>query len=172
MGLALAFNSAASFELGPGALYSAALAMDSSDAPGHPRADECSTDECVVCAERDCPYREPLHYHHDGCPACWSAERACPRNDALHFVPLSQCPSCGEMEVQAATHDEAREHALAFAATRKAGGLRIRLVGGLWAPNAEPSSETYAWLRRTLPPDVRVETRGLPYEGGLIILRR
>lgn len=21
-------------------------------------------------AKKDCPYNEPLHYHHDGCPAC------------------------------------------------------------------------------------------------------
>ena len=29
------------------------------------------TDEtCIACAMRDCPRREPLHYHHDGCPAC------------------------------------------------------------------------------------------------------
>jgi len=26
--------------------------------------------ECMECGERDCPYKEPLHYHHDGCPAC------------------------------------------------------------------------------------------------------
>lgn len=28
----------------------------------------CPHDECVVCAVRDCPGKEPLHYHHDGCP--------------------------------------------------------------------------------------------------------
>ena len=21
-----------------------------------------------------CPHSEPLHYHHDGCPACWLEE--------------------------------------------------------------------------------------------------
>jgi hypothetical protein len=30
----------------------------------------CPVDECMVCSVRECPYREPLHYHHDGCPAC------------------------------------------------------------------------------------------------------
>lgn len=30
----------------------------------------CSNDECMVCAVRDCPGNEPLHYHHDGCPYC------------------------------------------------------------------------------------------------------
>lgn len=27
-------------------------------------------EECLACGVRDCPYDEPLHYHHDGCPAC------------------------------------------------------------------------------------------------------
>jgi hypothetical protein len=22
-------------------------------------------------AKKDCPFNEPLHYHHDGCPACY-----------------------------------------------------------------------------------------------------
>jgi hypothetical protein len=26
--------------------------------------------ECIRCGELDCPHNEPLHYHHDGCPAC------------------------------------------------------------------------------------------------------
>lgn len=26
--------------------------------------------ECIVCGARDCSHDEPLHYHHDGCPAC------------------------------------------------------------------------------------------------------
>ena len=26
--------------------------------------------ECVVCAVRACPFEEPFHLHHDGCPAC------------------------------------------------------------------------------------------------------
>ena len=34
----------------------------------------CSDPECMTCAIRDCPLGEPLHYHHDGCPAC-STER-------------------------------------------------------------------------------------------------
>lgn len=33
-------------------------------------ADTCPVDECIACGERDCPHHEPLHYHHDGCPAC------------------------------------------------------------------------------------------------------
>ena len=26
--------------------------------------------ECALCSILDCPEGEPLHYHHDGCPAC------------------------------------------------------------------------------------------------------
>lgn len=36
----------------------------------HPAADDCPDPECEICAVRDCPFGEPLHYHHDGCPAC------------------------------------------------------------------------------------------------------
>lgn len=44
--------------------------------PSHPPTDVCEEPECLVCAFRDCPYQEPLHYHHDGCPACWAHEQA------------------------------------------------------------------------------------------------
>lgn len=30
----------------------------------------CDYPECIMCSVRDCPHNEPLHYHHDGCPAC------------------------------------------------------------------------------------------------------
>jgi len=36
----------------------------------HPDWQACDIDECTICAVRDCPYDEPLHYHHDGCPSC------------------------------------------------------------------------------------------------------
>lgn len=42
----------------------------------------CEGDECELCSMRDCPRHEPLHYHHDGCPACWSA----PKNDTRETV--------------------------------------------------------------------------------------
>jgi hypothetical protein len=50
--------------------------------------------ECCGCGIRDCPYKEELHYHHDGCPSCYSAMKACPSKDVLHFVE-DGCPSCG-----------------------------------------------------------------------------
>lgn len=31
---------------------------------------ECTDMECSLCAVILCPYQEPLHFHHDGCPAC------------------------------------------------------------------------------------------------------
>jgi hypothetical protein len=44
--------------------------------PGNPDctgvAETCERDhgECLVCAARECPFGEPLHFHHDGCPVC------------------------------------------------------------------------------------------------------
>ena len=37
-------------------------------------ASTCPVEECLVCGARDCPHGEPLHYHHDGCPACWTLD--------------------------------------------------------------------------------------------------
>jgi len=31
----------------------------------------CEKLECLDCGVHDCPHGEPLHYHHDGCPACY-----------------------------------------------------------------------------------------------------
>lgn len=39
--------------------------------PTHLPTAECPDPECMVCGVRDCPHGEPLHYHHDGCPACY-----------------------------------------------------------------------------------------------------
>lgn len=30
----------------------------------------CEDAECLTCGIIICPHREPLHFHHDGCPAC------------------------------------------------------------------------------------------------------
>ena len=30
----------------------------------------CGDPECYECGEAVCPHGEPLHFHHDGCPAC------------------------------------------------------------------------------------------------------
>lgn len=31
---------------------------------------ECPDPECMECGRIMCPHGEPLHFHHDGCPAC------------------------------------------------------------------------------------------------------
>jgi len=36
----------------------------------------CQDGECSVCAEIVCKHHEPLHFHHDGCPACEYAPSA------------------------------------------------------------------------------------------------
>lgn len=36
----------------------------------HSAGESGATYECMACGVRDCPHGEPLHYHHDGCPAC------------------------------------------------------------------------------------------------------
>jgi hypothetical protein len=41
----------------------------------HPPTQDCDDAECWICAARDCPHREPMHYHHDGCPACIFADQ-------------------------------------------------------------------------------------------------
>ena len=40
----------------------------------HPPTSECPDPECIICGYRDCSHNEPLHYHHDGCPACFAEE--------------------------------------------------------------------------------------------------
>lgn len=32
--------------------------------------ENCEDMECMICATAICPHGEPLHFHHDGCPAC------------------------------------------------------------------------------------------------------
>jgi hypothetical protein len=35
----------------------------------------------VLEEESDCPYDEPLHNHHDGCPSCYTAHPEVERHD-------------------------------------------------------------------------------------------
>jgi hypothetical protein len=39
--------------------------------PCYPPCDDSDHEECAILK---CPYHEPLHNHHDGCPACWGDE--------------------------------------------------------------------------------------------------
>ena len=34
----------------------------------------CPDGECYECGAIICPHKEPLHFHHDGCPACCQDE--------------------------------------------------------------------------------------------------
>ena len=47
------------------------------EAKTHPTTQDCDDLECLICSVRDCPNQEPLHYHHDGCPACAAGSPAC-----------------------------------------------------------------------------------------------
>jgi hypothetical protein len=50
------------------------LGMDPYGVPCEPI---CSDEDCAPCAMTECGFREPLHRHHDGCPACsllWALE--------------------------------------------------------------------------------------------------
>ncbi len=40
------------------------------------KTDACMHHECLACGEMDCPHGEPLHYHHDGCPACTFGDKS------------------------------------------------------------------------------------------------
>lgn len=41
--------------------------------------------ECSGCAAIICPFEEPLHFHHDGCPACCNA----PKNNPILLKRIS-----------------------------------------------------------------------------------
>ena len=38
--------------------------------PTHPSISECTVIDCFVCAVRDCPTQDPMHYDDDGCTSC------------------------------------------------------------------------------------------------------
>lgn len=48
------------------------MAVTEKDANG-----ECVAEggECSLCGILDCPYDDPLHYHHDGCPSEYAVEQ-------------------------------------------------------------------------------------------------
>jgi hypothetical protein len=76
----------------------------------------CTDEDCFACAAAQCPSKEPLHNHHDGCPACDGPgpapdpfNNACPNGqcdaDRLTYIDYSdqlyhrpngwECQSCG-----------------------------------------------------------------------------
>lgn len=56
--------------------------MSPAGSAAHPAFMECKVSECGECGARDCPRDDALHYHHDGCPSCWSAAMNCDDNPA------------------------------------------------------------------------------------------
>ena len=38
--------------------------------------------ECMTCSTIVCPHKEPLHFHHDGCPAC-ASESVAPQHEPI-----------------------------------------------------------------------------------------
>jgi hypothetical protein len=54
--------------------------------------DACPDAECSLCAIVACPHREPLHFHHDGCPACYLAGEPEPNPDGC----VCTCDVCAE----------------------------------------------------------------------------
>lgn len=61
------------------------------DNHGHYNTEKCKVDECPICAMIDCPHGEPMHYHHDGCPACYEMES--PFKMETRTYPV--CKNCG-----------------------------------------------------------------------------
>lgn len=55
--------------------------------PNHPDRLLCDDWECIICALRDCPFGEPLHYHHDGCPACLAHDEP----ETVVYIPGCIC---------------------------------------------------------------------------------
>lgn len=48
----------------------------------------CEVDECTTCGTICCPGRDPLHFHHDGCPSCTVGEEGEPK-DADPLVAMA-----------------------------------------------------------------------------------
>jgi len=44
--------------------------------------DDCPDSDDIEGAMAACPYSEPLHFHHDGCPACVGIELTKKHKDA------------------------------------------------------------------------------------------
>ena len=67
----------------------------------------CPASECMTCAMRFCPFLEPLHFHHDGCPACYFYEMRASRSKRFWRALRSawrtfwrRCPRCNSKEFQ------------------------------------------------------------------------
>ena len=74
-------------------------------------AESCEDSECLLCGVLSCPVGEPMHFHHDGCPACPAPAsdeeiRSC--RDCKHSgMDMDMDPYCGAQKVR-----EAHPHGL------------------------------------------------------------
>ena len=70
--------------------------MDPAEPPCEPR---CDREYCAGCAIAECPHGEPLHRHHDGCPACERPpvrDHICLKCGTNQFQPADGfCSGCG-----------------------------------------------------------------------------
>jgi hypothetical protein len=60
--------------------------------------DNCKVGECIICGLLVCPHAEPLHFHHDGCPACHlphDLEADCGPSCADDALMATRVPSVG-----------------------------------------------------------------------------
>lgn len=62
--------------------------------------DHCPVAECPTCSEIVCPYGDRLHFHHDGCPSCYSPVPAKALGESANRglemrCELIPCPRCG-----------------------------------------------------------------------------
>jgi hypothetical protein len=77
------------------ALERAEAALSSINAAHRGRGGESCPDEsgeCSICGVLDCPYGDPFHYHHDGCPSEYVAEKQA----AALLAPLVPPPAEGK----------------------------------------------------------------------------
>ncbi len=93
--------------------------------------ENCPVGECMICAVTWCPNQEPLHFHHDGCPACYLAEKK---------------------KIQAKDIDE--DELLAYIKARKAAKFETPNPVEAWVTKGFPEKVVYAKL-------VKLEARGL-----------
>lgn len=80
---------------------------DMYDNHGHYNTEKCKVDECSICAMIDCPHGEPMHYHHDGCPACYEMES--PFKMETRTYPV--CKNCGHEIVLGGDESNSWAHA-------------------------------------------------------------
>ena len=89
----------------------------------------CADSGCDICAVLVCPHHEPLHYHHDGCPACDAPQVV--RNQAELNHALGLCAECGEKPIDPKLLCASGKAIYCEQCYRKAGYLVVRTSHGV-----------------------------------------